>query len=386
MRARDTFAPFPGVGEGGKLDLMSVQAGVKGHLEAAFQWSPGAPVTGRSVAIAALAIAAPVLAGLALGRLSTGLTIGLGAMLLAAETPGAPSQAERSASAGSAIPPAALAVTSATVIAAAPWSDAAMIALAGGAAIVSGYSRPLAIASIRYVIYLILGVNLIESAGANRGWAALAFGLGALWNVAVRRMLAAAPKLAASSAAPVRAPTSAQRRAHWRRTLRELTGWQFAIRLVAGLTIASAVRQVWPTHHYGWLVLTVALLTQRQIEHLPVKTTQRAMGALLGVGLTWGILAGIASPVLLALVTCLLAMAATVARAGNYMAYSVISTPVILLVLDFGRRVEPALLIDRLVATAAGAAIVVALNFIVDRLLQRAARGQSASRRGDGSA
>ena len=40
----------------------------------------------------------------------------------------------------------------------------------------------------------------------------------------------------------------------------------------------------------------------------------------------------------------------------------------ILMVVDFGRRVETALLIDRLVATVAGAVIVVGLNVALDAL------------------
>jgi hypothetical protein len=71
---------------------------------------------------------------------------------------------------------------------------------------------------------------------------------------------------------------------------------------------------------------------------------------------------------------CALATAAGVARARSYLAYSAISTPVILIVLDFGKPIEPSLLADRLVATLAGAAIVVTLNVVMDRLTTRMLR------------
>jgi uncharacterized membrane protein YccC len=130
-----------------------------------------------------------------------------------------------------------------------------------------------------------------------------------------------------------------------------------------------------PSHHYGWIVLTVALLTQRPLEHLPVKIIQRTLGVLIGVALTWAILAWITAPILLGVVICLLATAAAAARARSYLAYSAISTPVILLVLDFGKPIQTALLADRLVATLAGAAIVVALNLALDRITAGAKPG-----------
>jgi uncharacterized membrane protein YccC len=150
--------------------------------------------------------------------------------------------------------------------------------------------------------------------------------------------------------------------------MQSLAGWQFSVRLVVGLGLASGLRALWPSHHYGWIVLTVALLTQRPLEHLPVKTIQRTLGVLIGVALTWAFLVCITAPILLGVLICLLATTAAAARARSYLAYSAISTPVILLVLDFGRPIQTALLADRLVATLAGAAIVVALNVALDRL------------------
>ncbi len=349
------------------------------HLRAAFQWSPGQPIGWRTVAVAVLGMAVPAGVGLAVGRPDLGFTIGLGAMLLAGETPPsgeAPKSGETTKSGaatqdrpspGSALLPAAAAVACATVIAGAPWTDAAMIGLAGVAAAVSGYSRPVGVAAIRFIIYLVLSVTLLDSAGEHRGWAALAFGLGALWNVAVRIMLAGR-KTTTPAPPPARTPTPAQRRAHWRKTMRTLAGWQFPIRLVAGLAVASALRHLWPSHHYGWIVLTVALLTQRPIEHLPVKTTQRALGTIVGVGATWAILLWAPPPVPLVVLICALATVAAVGRARSYLVYAVASTPVILLVLDLGKPVETTLLTDRLVATVLGALIVVTANIVLDRL------------------
>jgi hypothetical protein len=314
--------------------------------------------------------------GLASGRLETGFTIGLGAMLLT-DTPSASSASavtERP-SPLSAILPAALAVVLATLICGGVWTDPAMVLLAGAAAAVSGYSRPVGVAAIRFIVYLVLSVTVLQSAGDHRSAAALIFGLGALWNMVVRRLLVRPDAQAdpTETSPPGRQPTPAQRRAYWRRTLSTLNGWQFPIRLVVGLGVASALRQLWPSHHFGWIVLTVALLTQRPIEHLPVKTIQRGLGTALGVCLTWAIVTWTSSPVLLALSICVLAIAASVARARNYLVYAAISTPVILLVLDFGKPIQTSLLTDRLIATAVGAAIVTAANLVLDGSLKKTA-------------
>lgn len=336
------------------------------HVAEALRWERDVePLDWRTVAIAALGMAVPALVGLALGRAEIGFTIGLGAMLLAGG-PAQPGAASEAPAPIAAILPAALAVFIATGIAGAAWSDAAMIVLAGAAAMVSGYSRPLAVVAIRFIIYLVLSVSLIEGAAAHRGAAALIFGSGALWNVAIRLLLARR-RSAAPPAEPTRVVTPAQRRAHWKRTMRTLAGWQFPIRLVLGLGIASALRHAWPAHHYGWIVLTVALLTQRALEPVPVKILQRALGTALGVALTWLILTGLAAPAALAVVICVLATGASLARSRNYLAYAVLATPVILLVLDIGKPIAPALLVDRLVATLIAAGIVIGANLLLGR-------------------
>ncbi len=348
------------------------------HLVEVFGWQRSEPVGWRAIAVGALGMVVPVLVGLACGRAEIGFTIGLGAMLLASGTgpTDAGTEPDR-ASPGTAVAPAVLAVVAATLIAGHAWSDVAMVASVTAAAAISGYSRSVGVAAIRFLIYLVLSLGVLESAGDHRGGAALVFGLGALWNVAVRTMLArrgtAAIAVSTTAAAAKPSPTHTQLRAHWRRTMREPFGWQFPIRLAVGLTIASAVRAAWPSHHYGWTVLTVALLSQRALEHVPIKLTQRTLGTVLGVGATWAIFTGVTSTIGLAVLICLLAVAAPIARARSYLAYASIATPAILLVLDMAKPIDTGLLVDRLVATCVGAAIVLVANLAADRWIPKPA-------------
>jgi uncharacterized membrane protein YccC len=141
--------------------------------------------------------------------------------------------------------------------------------------------------------------------------------------------------------------------------------------------MASIIRHLWPAHHFYWIMLTVALLTQRPVEHVPVKTLQRLIGTIAGVGITWLILIGGSSPLILAMIVCGLGVLVPIARARSYLLYSLAATPLILLVLDLGKPIETALLTDRMAATIIGGAIVIVANIVSDRFMN-APRGEVA--------
>ena len=75
-----------------------------------------------------------------------------------------------------------------------------------------------------------------------------------------------------------------------------------------------------------------------------------------------------------------LATFASLARTRSYLFYAILSTPVILLVLDFGKPVDPTLLIDRMIATFIGASIVLVGNQLGASV--PASASMSAGRRG----
>ena len=54
-------------------------------------------------------------------------------------------------------------------------------------------------------------------------------------------------------------------------------------------------------------------------------------------------------------------------RVRNYLAYSAVMTPLIILIIDAGRAPDIGLLLDRLVATLIGAALVVGANLLLMR-------------------
>jgi hypothetical protein len=139
------------------------------------------------------------------------------------------------------------------------------------------------------------------------------------------------------------------------------------------LTIAGLLRWLWPDHHLHWIALTVALLAEWQIEAFPVRTTQRTLGAAAGV-LATGLLLVYAPPAsALVAVMGVLAGLRPLLRARNYLAYTAAMTPLIILLLDSGRPPGVGVLIDRLVATLIGAALVIATNLLFKKLIGKTA-------------
>lgn len=334
------------------------------HLRAVFRTAPE-PVAPRDVVIGIVGVAVPVLLGFLFGQAALGLGIGLGAMLLGGGSGAAGAPLE-------AIVLALAAVGAALLFAGASWGDAALILLAGTAALLGGYSRALAIASVRFCIYLVLAFSVIEAA-PDRALAAGAFTVGALWNVALRRVISGA-----GLAEPPSPHGHARRIAAFRRRLRGWHSWNYAVRLAVGLGAASVVRHLWSGHHGGWLLITIVLLTTRTFERFPVKVTQRALGVTLGVLATWALFALTQTTIATVAVIVALAAAIPVLRARSYLLYSAAMTPMILLVLDFGQPQHGAVLVDRLIATIVGSGMVLALNWAMDGVLAREARARVA--------
>ncbi|SKB26977.1 Predicted membrane protein [Luteibacter sp. 22Crub2.1] len=344
---------------------------LRSHLAEAFRWSDDTRLDGGRIVFSLASITIPVVIGFWAGHPSLGYVIGLGAMLLAGE------QGERadchSHTLIASLVPVLLAVAAAAGIARLPFADVFMIALVIPAATLVNYSRPAAVGGIRFIVFLVLNLGLIAGHGPQGRGAALMFGIGALWRLALRLIARhrRIPAELSSDAVPAeRQPTSRQRRVHLGRMLRSWQGWQYPVRLGLGLAAACAIRDRWPGHHFDWMVLSIALLTPRALEHVPVHITQRAVGTLIGVVLAGIVLYVAPGHAVIAGLVCLFGTLAPLLRSGNYAAYCIFATPLILLAMDADGALEPGTLVDRLVATLVGSLIVVGANVLMDRMLR----------------
>lgn len=341
------------------------------HLSEAIQWSRATGTELLESLAAGFGMAGPVLLGASTGHLPAGLAASVGALTMGGTDIGSGIRAQIRGIAD-ALVPTAIAALVAVVIAGHGWlTDLVLICLVGFAATIGGYSRPVAVATTRFILFLIMIVHVANEAKDHSGFLLL-MATGAFWTIILNiafGMLARSRRHADQTARALSliTPTSAQKMKRWKSNLTKLAGWQYTLRLILCLGVASGLRMLWPEHHFYWIALTVALLSQRQVEILPVKVTQRALGTALGVVAAslfvfhrpsdLGIFAGIA----------LLASVRPFLKARNYLAYSAIMTPLIMLIMlimDAGQPLGMNVLLDRLLATCIGAALVVVANIL----------------------
>ncbi len=351
---------------------MKEQVSGKAHVAAALRWQSDAHVEPAAVLAAAIGMAGPVAAGVATGHLPLGLTAAVGGLAVGGASVG-PSANAQARDVGASLAPIGLAAVVAAAIAGrGPVMDALLVLTACTAATAGGYSRPMAAAATRFILFSIVAIN-VAGAAPDRVGLPILIVAGALWaafaNLALgglaRALGRAGPAVGDASTA-----TAAQKFARWRRTLTGLAGWQYPLRLGICLTIAGAVRSLWPEHHLYWIALTAALLCERRVEALPIKTTQRAFGTAIGVMVAYAFVAFNLSAWSLAATIGVLAGLRSLLRARNYLAYAIAMTPLIILIMDAGRPLGIDVLIDRLTATLIGAGLVLLVNAAVGPALR----------------
>jgi hypothetical protein len=339
------------------------------HLADAMKWS-GAKLDWPHGIAAGLAMTVPVALGMATGHLEWGLAASVGGLMIGGLGTLA-SVREQVADIGLAIGAALAATLAALELSGLALEKALIVLLAFAVALAGGFSVRAAVAATRFVIFLMIAVGMME--GAEHPWPlALMVAAGALWSAAVNLCIGA---IARSRRGPGeekahRVHSFAQHKAHWLRSLRTLGGWQYALRLGICLSVAVALRSIWPTHHLNWIAITVVLLTERTLEAFPVKITQRALGTLIGVVIAEVLEASGLAAAVPALVIAALATARPLMRANNYLAYTIVATPLILVILEAGRKPEASLLVDRVLATLAGALLVLAANAAFRRAMR----------------
>jgi Fusaric acid resistance protein-like len=349
----------------------------KSHLAAAFRWSTEAKTDWVEILASAIGMAAPILLAAAAGKLAFGFGISVGSLLVGGTAANNDWRAQGRALIA-ALVPAALASVAAVAVAGHGWmSDAAVVLLAGTAGAVAAMGRPVASIAIRFILLLVITVAVADTI-TDRGGLLFLIAAGALWTSMASLLLGALARMrqrpddSSDETAPP-SMTLRQRLTRWRRALAHLAGWQYALRLMICLSIAGAFRWLWPDHHLHWIALTVALLAEWQIEAFPVRTTQRALGAAVGVLATGLLLVYVPPAWALVAVMGVLAGLRPLLRARNYLAYTAAMTPLIILLLDSGRPPAVGVLIDRLVATLIGAVLVIATNLLFKKLIGKTA-------------
>jgi hypothetical protein len=340
----------------------------RSHFARSLAWSVEKKAGWVEIISSALGIAGPAVVASTTDHLPSGFAVGLGGLMIGGIAQGLSQRAELMNSAMSAAP-AVAATAMAALLAGHGWpAEALMVLVAGLAALFGGYSRPAAVAAAYFVPYLVLTFSAAEKVSDKGFFALLAIG-GMVLTIAIGLLVATLGRSMGyepprSDEPAVSTATAAQKWKRWRRLLTQVAGWQYTLRLVIGLTVATVIRSAWPGHHFLWITLAVALLTERQVEIVPLKTTQRVLGTAFGVALSGLFLFDWPPQALLLSLFVVLAALRPLARAGNYLVYSLVQTMIIVLILDHGQPPGSSLLTDRLIATLIGAVLVIGCNFL----------------------
>jgi hypothetical protein len=349
------------------------------HLAGVLRWSREVCVDWVEILASALGMAVPVLLGAAIGNLALGMGMAVGGLLVGGIGAGRDWHAQGRMLFVALVPAAAASIV-AVFVGGHGWvSDAAVVVLSGAAGVLAAIGRPVAPLAIRFILLLIITIAVTESIGDRPGFLLL-IAVGALWTAAVSLLLGALARARRSDGGTCNADEAPllslrQRLARWRRALVRLAGWQYALRLMICLSVAGVLRWLWPDHHLHWIALTVALLAEWKIDAFPVRTTQRALGATVGV-LATGLLLIYTPPVWgLVAVIGVLAGLRPLLRARNYLAYTAAMTPLIILLLDVGEPPGVGVLVDRVIATLIGAVLVIATNLVFKKILPAQSAG-----------
>ncbi len=182
-------------------------------------------------------------------------------------------------------------------------------------------------------------------------------------NADVTTVLAALTHVLRTVEGRTSSTTGGERRS-WAGYLPGQKAWVFAVRLGLTMAVAEAVRQLVPLEKPYWIVLTAALVLKPDLGSVFARGVQRTLGTLVGVVLGVAVVAVVPHGAWLLVPMAVLAFAFPYGRNLNYGLLSTFITPLVLLLIDFGARVDARLALDRLIDTAIGAGIVLVVGYL----------------------
>src|SRR5208337_485103 len=123
---------------------------------------------------------------------------------------------------------------------------------------------------------------------------------------------------------------------HWRKSLYHFEGWQYTLRITLCIVVAEIVRAIWPYQHGYWILLTVAIVVRRNIHQSLHRMFQRSAGTFIGVIIVCSIIYLVPTQWELVLMIAVLAAARSFLKETNYFSYAIVTTALVLILLDFG--------------------------------------------------
>jgi uncharacterized membrane protein YccC len=345
-------------------------ADTKQHwLSDVLRWAPATRPDVSQIVAAMLGLAGPIIAGVATDHLRLGMVAAIGGLALGGAGQGTTLRQRALALAAALLAGCAAISTGTTIASHGSLVILTLPAVAAIAGFFGGISLAMARETTRFILFTTIAAGLSAPEVRPLGMTLLFF-LGGTWTLGLSLLLhavfgrakCAMEPSAAAMQTPTRAVALLLRR--WRESLFRLSGWQYPMRIWSCLTVAEAIAQIWPGQHGQWIAVTVAIVLGRRLPAPPTRLLQRALGTMLGVVIAGLLLIWTPPPLIVTCEIAALAAARPVLRAGNYAAYAVVMTPLIVLLLDFGQAISVAILADRLTATIAGCLITLSFGYL----------------------
>ncbi|ACL17742.1 FUSC family protein [Methanosphaerula palustris] len=352
--------------------LTSLPEAVRSILVDAVRWSREIPVpVSQSVAVA-LGMAVPIAVGVAIDQIGLGMLASLGGL---AASGAAGTLREQGILLCSALVTGCAAVLVGSTIAGHGWmTGAAIVLITTIAALVGSLGRTFARSTTVFTIFMIIGTSLGISGALPPIDVTLVFAAGAAWTVIVsllasslfralgREGLTAGTTVIDQQPAPI---TLRRRFRRWFRSLQHLAGWQYTLRISLCILVSEIIAVLWDQPWSYWIPLVVVIILQRNIETTLARASQRALGTCAGVIIGSVLLSKFTPIWFLILMVGILAAVRPILRVRNYTLYTVVMTPLIIILLEFGSTLSSGVLAYRLVDTAIGFIIVVVFGYLL---------------------
>ncbi|MFD3595267.1 FUSC family protein [Nocardia sp. NPDC058640] len=341
-------------------------AGSRDALSEVARWKTVEVDTLRLLA-AGLSVALPVAIGELAGNLGAGMTAALGALLMSS-----------SGQAGSARRRVIDLLNTLVVgffgMLIGAWSaglgafasSVVIVAVASMAVVLGGIRGSAAKVTTLAIVFMIIGASLgLHIETRSLATYSVLGGLGA----AILTMLTFAVTyhlLGKQAAAVAPSVPLADDLRQWAARLKTVAGWHYPARLISSMIVAELIaHQLHGTHSY-WIVLTVALVVQRDHTSALTHSLQRGLGTALGVLLGGLFLASIPIWVMIAVIGAI-AASRPYLRAANYTAYAMVMTPLVAVFTGLGATMTAGVLVERLLDTVIGCVISLTVGYALWR-------------------
>jgi uncharacterized membrane protein YccC len=354
------------------VEIQPSCAALRSILADATTWSREVPVPPSWIVGSALGMGIPIAVGAAIGRTDLGMLASIGGLAVSGAG-GYGTLREQSVRLSYALIAGTLAILIGSAMGGHGWITGAAVVIATIlAALIGGFGRTVARYSSVFIVFVVIGTGVNPAGVVNPAGATFIFITGAIWTMMVSLLASGLFRVPDMETIPEPGTIPGRQSAllpfknRWRRWSASLfrpAGWHYPLRIGLCMLAAEIVAVLWGQQQSYWIALVVAIVVQRSFETTSSRVFQRTIGTFAGVLavsflLLWSLPIG-----LLVLVVMILAALRPLLKVRNYALYSAVMTPLVLILLEFGKPMTPEIISYRLIDTVIGLSIGIILGY-----------------------